>query len=383
MTRLAPALVLLAACGEAPPDVAPGPTGYISDRAIELTLALHGTLSLPTAEVEASRALRRTVSPAPLGGRLDAELDRIEALRLAAGLPIVPSRARVAWTLGAPSAGEAGRSRLPWSALLDTWISARDLPPGAPGLGAYASDPAVLYASPTSGDASPGSLGLADDGRVVVGVLLGQMDRAVVRRDDPGARGVAFLEGTLQGWGFSPAGPMPGGAGRAWLGSINGIEVVVHLHDPLAAAASPDEQAGAVRRVVAGSEVAWLSLHAGLPGLDALAEPLPDAGPRLVVLDVCWSYYKYVASLLTAAAGPLHVVSAASRVVTGSVEGLPIVLRGLVGADGGPTWVELLADLNDAAEARAAERAGALDGRLWLPEIYGVSGALPYDVTLL
>jgi hypothetical protein len=157
--------------------------------------------------------------------------------------------------------------------------------------------------------------------------------------------------------------------------------VRVEIVDPDGFALEGDtaSKAAVIGSMLARHEVVYLNGHAFQSGLEALWDPgsyAPSSRYRVVVLDVCWSYFAYLKKVLRAAGpGRVEVVAVPGRVVTGSVDSFAWLMAALVAgveSAGGDTWLGLVRRMNDLAEDRARTRGGVIDPVLREPEVYGV-----------
>jgi hypothetical protein len=134
---------------------------------------------------------------------------------------------------------------------------------------------------------------------------------------------------------------------------------------------------------IARHEIVYFDGHADGGRLAALARPgtYAPAGYRILLLDTCWSLQHYGVAARTAGGRALDLLVNPERSVTGSVGSfLPFLIDVAEGAAaqrrGEPAlvWARLLAAMNGAAEARAAQRTAlGAPRRLRAPERYGLS----------
>ncbi len=372
-------LLLPAGCGR-PPRRCPGETGYLSDRAREVHSELSGAVDVP-ADLAPVAGSGWTESP-PLLPWLLADLARVDADRGAAWSVLGPD-ARTAWRLDAVTPARRGWSRVEYTARV--WRLVRDDEVPADVLAELAEDPVVLQASPLQSGARPDYGALAADGVLRIGALFAQIDTEEERPDDPGHTSRDVLVRHLQEAGL--AGTSRDGV---WTlaGTSGGLEVVVEAHGPdtLRLEADPEDVAARIAAVAGRNEVLYVNAHAGWEPLEVLADPATYApgGYRVVALDVCWAYLDLARPVLQAQARAapgvaVHLVTAAGRVVTGSVGSFLGLLDGLaVGTIGQaaapPGWLDLVAEMNRRALERASARRDRVAPRLRAPEVYGVSG---------
>lgn len=210
---------------------------------------------------------------------------------------------------------------------------------------------------------------LAGGGAAVsIGVVLGRLDN-----DGPeSAEWTATqLRRALLVRGFAP---WPGGGTERWH-RLRPVPATLELYGPLPDRAAALEPALAL--ALARHRVVYYHGHSHRGALGALAE-LPAAGHRLVVLDTCYSAQLYAAPRSGRAAPVSERIVNRGRSVTGSVGSFVPVLDALLAAaetGAGPSWAELLAQMNQRAVERAARRPAS--GRLGEPERYGRAQRCP------
>lgn len=358
--------------GEFDPDP-PGPTGYVSDRAAEYSAEVRGPLEL--SGVGLASALGR-VRPQPFEDRVRAALLRVDDELAAGGQPLDLARAPRA---AAPDGGGGFRATVQgWARLPAAGGWPRAFPEGT--IATRAAEVRLAALAPR-GDRGPALAAAAADGVVAVSALFGQMGTEALSAADDAWRSRERLESALRAAGFEEEATARGATSdeRRWSARVDGALVVVRVSGPesLRLDAGDDALRARLRDAVAASDVVYLDAHAFQPCLDVLADPatFPPDRPRLLVLDLCWSYQLYVAPALRAAPpGLLQVVSSADRVTTGSVDSFLLLLWTLLdGAD--VSWVDVTRAMNDASEERAvARRAEGVEPKFARPELYGVSG---------
>lgn len=209
----------------------------------------------------------------------------------------------------------------------------------------------------------------AGRGRAVsIGVVLGRLDNEGLESADWTA---AQLRRALLARGFVP---WPAGASERWHRPLP-APATVELYGPL-----PDRAAAlesALATALAAHPVVYYHGHSHRGGLGALADP-PTAGHRLLVIDTCYSAQFYAAPRSLAAAPALERIVNRGRSITGSVGSFMPVLDALLAAADtgtGPSWAELLSQMNRRARERAARRPA--HSRYAEPERYGHAQRCP------
>ncbi len=403
------------ACGPSPPyePFPPGPTGYLSDRAAEVTVSVRGAVPAPSSRAEALCAGSRSGPPAWLEDGVAAQLAQVEGWLGVRGLPLPMDPAQTLMETLVQAGGERLQGAASYEVRAHGLLTARDLgiearvaPLGerldgatwrVPVEGGEAGLCEVRVSSMPAAALAPGRgphlvrpavEAFAADGVLEVIALFGQMsdDDALLPQDN-GFWSMGRLSSALEAAGLERV-RLEGG-GERHTGAWGDVELRVELLPPssLAARDSDDEKRAVIRRAISRGELVYLDAHARQPALDALSDPASyrPARTRLLVLDLCWSYHLYTRGALEAAAAesaPLQVLSSAKRVATGSVESFLVLLGRVANAAGGldndPTrasWISILAAMNDLAEARAeARRAEGVEKKLQPAELYGVSG---------
>ena len=342
---------LLTGCAEPRPIVSQGHTRFLSDRAWEIDATVRGS--------------------APASG---AWLDLVrQADALAArGKPLFLSQARVTFA-PAPGAGLAYEARVESFARLERG-------------GLYGDEPGVSFRwpPPEAALAAPRYEALARGGMLRVGAVFGQMrpDDASPTADDEGWWSWRTLREALQQHGYEPRPDPLGAVATIWRRSVGDLVVEVELRGPDEFSLASDGAGGAgrMRALLGRSAVVYVNGHAqraAFAPIDELASYLP-ARSRLLVLDLCWSYFDHARRVLDAA-GDAQVITTDGRVVTGSVVSFSELLTGLVDGVARPStgarWLTLLGAMNEAAAARAVDRSGQVTGVMEPPEVYGVSPA--------
>ena len=223
-------------------------------------------------------------------------------------------------------------------------------------------------APPLLTEGGPDHDALWADGELRVGVMIGSMAKEHDPwREDEGVRATEWFVGWLEDRGFVRTGWGRYERGGGWPVVVRLVGADRYkLYDP------PALHRSYLRDLLGWSELFYLGGHARQPGLQALAEADTYGGrrPRVLLLDVCWSYPLYARDAVDHGGG--HVIHVTNRTVTGSVESLPLAIDALTQAD--PRWDELIEALNRRAGDRAALRAGQADEHLLEAEVYGASG---------
>lgn len=221
--------------------------------------------------------------------------------------------------------------------------------------------------------ARPDTAALWRDGRVDVAAVFGQMDEVSLQPDDAGEWSADTLEWALLDRGFEASATADGHARLRGEVGARAVDVTLYRPAAFALGRSEAERRQLLREALAEHEVVYLNGHAFQGAWDVLDDPTAyRAHYRVVMLDVCWSWQLYTEPVLAAqrAGRRAHVVSARNRVVTGSVDALPMLLDALAA---NRSWRALLRDLDAAADERAAARHDLVEPRLRPAERYGVS----------
>lgn len=219
--------------------------------------------------------------------------------------------------------------------------------------------------------AAPRYDALLDDGRLQIAAVFGQMDTDALAPDDPGFWSQETLAMALIDAGFELRGETRPAGGRRYVGQAGGVAVELEVFGPEQWRFDAVRGRALLADVIAAHEVVYLNGHAKQAHLDVLWDPATYPGPRLLFMDICWSYSMYTPQIVEA--GEVQVVNVPNRVVTGSVESLLILLDALLAPDR-PGWLSIVRALNERAEVRAAARFEDVEAKLRDPEIYGVSG---------
>lgn len=367
----------IAACGTHPYEpVSSGASGYVSDRAWEIVAEFSGSTYVPQAHGLADLAWRKSI-------------DRDVAVAIdsfaSEGKPLFADRARIDWQLEQPAPPPLpGTVR--WKARVHSLALPGEVPAGFEPEGSSDDRIRFLPVPPDARHSSPELGRLAEDRVVRVGALFGQINEPLADTDDGFWSRDAFEQDlSLNGYRITSESSSP--VRRTWQKSQENVRVVVDVAGPDAfpLGGSEDQARKEVRELVAQHEVVYLNAHANQSPLAVLSDPLAwePAQYRVVVLDVCWSYFLYARQAQDAAAWKdTHLVVTSGRVVTGSVESFAGLLHGMVGemvsgvAESGERreWLSWIAQMNDLAVARANDRAGKVSSEYALPEVYGVSG---------
>lgn len=367
----------LASCGTHPYEpVSSGASGYLSDRAWEIVADFPGSTYVPQAHGLADLAWRKNI-------------DRDVTLAVDSfsreGKPLFAGRARIDWQPDQPTPGPLPGS-VGWKARLHSLALPGEVPAGFDPQSSSDDRIRFLPVPPEARHSSPDTGSLAEDGVVRVGALFGQINEPFADTDD-GYWSRAAFEQDLSLHGYRVVCESASPVRRTWEKSHEKLRVVVDVAGPDAFPldGSEDQARKELRELIAQHEVIYLNAHANQSPLAVLSDPLAwePVQYRLVVLDVCWSYFLYARQALDATAWKdTHLVVTSGRVVTGSVESFAGLLHGIVGemasgiAESGDRreWLSWIAQMNDTADARAQERAGKVSGEYALPEVYGVSG---------
>lgn len=200
------------------------------------------------------------------------------------------------------------------------------------------------------------------------GVVLGRLDNEGPESAEWTA---TQLRRALLVRGFAP---WPGGATERWH-RPRPVPATLELYGPL-----PDRAAAlepALTLALSHHRVVYYHGHSHRGDLGALAD-LPAAGHRLVVIDTCHSAQFYTAPWIVGAAPGFDRIVNRGRSVTGSIGSFVPVLDALLTAaetGTGPSWAELLAQMNQRAVERAARRPAS--GPFSEPERYGRAQRCP------
>lgn len=233
--------------------------------------------------------------------------------------------------------------------------------------------PGVCDGSPRDRETSPRWSELtrpleAAGAAVSIGVVLGRLDNDGPESADWTAE---QLRRALLVRGFAPWLATEGPTER-WH-RPRPVPATLEIYGPL-----PDRRGAlepALARALAEHRVVYYHGHSHRGRLDGLAD-WPAAGHRLLVLDTCFSAQFYTAPWIGASAPTFDRIVNRGRSVTGSVGSFVPVLDALLAAaelGAGPSWAELLAQMN----GRAAERAGRRAARFAEPERYGRAQRCP------
>lgn len=204
--------------------------------------------------------------------------------------------------------------------------------------------------------------------RVSIGVVLGRLDNDGPESADWTA---AQLRQALLMRGFVPW-PQRDRPSERWHRPLP-VPATLDLYGPL-----PDRSAAlepALMRGLLEHRVLYYHGHSHRGRLGGLSD-LPAAGHRLLVIDTCFSAQLYSAPWSLAAAPAFDRIVNRGRSVTGSVGSFVPVLDSLLAAaesGTGPSWAELLSQMNQ----RALERAGRRTARFAEPERYGRAQRCP------
>lgn len=345
-------MLLSSGCAtQADPLVSPGRLGYLSDRAHELSMTIQGEATVDWRE--------GCDGPATLCGD-DAQLEQAArgALTAAAerhaarGEPLFPERARALRRVTGAARRADGRVDVRF--LLDVTSFARDAEHPSQRW-VYASDATTSFLANDDAPLARATPLSAASRDVTMAVVIGQI-AAEAGDDDPARWSQRHLEDELVARGFARAG------GRFRRGRL-----AVDVTGPDVARLSSERAADAVAAAFRSADVVYVSGHAR-SGL--LANVERSERPSLVFLDLCWSYY-LDAHEQRARTPSAAIVVTDGAVVTGSVDNVTMVVDGLLQPGAELTYRALLERLNDAAAARARERAGKVDPALAEPEVYG------------
>lgn len=383
--RYAPVLLLAlcSACSKPFTPMSHGVTGYVSDRAWEIDADVYGALpSQPSTSVNSPGANVQT----SLDQKVTDDLERVASILQNEGRPLLLDRAQVDFDVRTSSTNEKSSGPVSWHARVQSLATYAEVPDGA---AAYTSDARALFhlPPPEAYRTRPGYGQLAADGVLEVGVLFGQMSEGDLAATDDGLWSQRAFEQDLAAHGYAKL-DRPGSAWATWESSIGSLRVSVDVAGPevFPLLGDADQARSTLRSLVASHELVYLNGHANQESLDALGDPqaFEPATYRVVVLDLCWSYFLYSRPALDAAPwGQTHVVNASGRVITGSIESFSLLLHGVTksasesmqGSDSeSPTWIDLVRAMNEQAAGRAEARRGKVIADLEPPELYGVSG---------
>lgn len=340
-------VALVCGCTSAPEErTSPGRVGYASDRAAEIVVSVEGDVVATGLSCDAGTCVSGEVVAEAARGLVTAR----EAESRAAGAPWFLARARrSAPEIVSAAARPDGRFDVHFRVELTSF--ARDAE--HPGVGwPYPSLPGVTF-----DDAARESLAapLVDVPPRVVTLLFGQMAREGA--PSAGDLGWASLDAAKRGLlarGFVDRGDALVRGG-----------VEVHLVGPDALPLHTKAASARVAESLRTSDVVYVNGHAGSGLLDDVA----GGTAELVFLDTCWSYYEDAPHLRESLPEATMIVTD-GVVVTGSAEGVPVVVDAAVS---GGTARDVVRALNDGAEARASRRlAEGVEPELALPEVYGV-----------
>ncbi|HQP34552.1 MAG TPA: hypothetical protein PLI95_05225 [Polyangiaceae bacterium] len=366
----------MTACSSHPYEpVSNGASGYVSDRAWEIVAEVRGATRVPPAH-------------APEDLQWYASIDRDVADRVSSlsrrGHPLFPERARIGWALEQP-ASSATRGEVPWRSRIHSFATLDELPSGFDP--ETASDAEVTFRAPPESAlrAAPEYEQLGSDGVLSVGVLFGQMNEPLAASDHGYWSRDAF-ELDLSQRGYRLAEESDSGR-RTWEMDRGSLRVVVEVAGPdeLPLGGDLDAARETLRELVSRHELVYVNAHANQASFAVLADPMVWEPPRyrIVVLDVCWSYFLYARRALDASGWKdTHLVVASGRVITGSVESFAALMHGVVdetsagqaGHGERRSWLSRLAEMNELAAERAQQRVGKVAENAEAPEIYGVSG---------
>jgi hypothetical protein len=360
-----------------------GVTGYVSDRAWEIDAEVYGSVD---AQPSAAGNDRSAYLHTSVDQKITDDLEQVATILQSEGRPLLLERARVDFDVARTTSAQVSGRPVAWHARVQSLATHFEVPTG---LAAYTNDARAQFhlPPPDAFRSRPGYAQLAADGVLRVGVLFGQMSKGDLVAEDDGQWSRTALEKDLAANGYKRIEPQDT-AWTRWEKTLGSLRVHVDVGGPETFPLLGDEaQARAtLRSFVAGHEFVYLNGHANQPSLDALGDPraFEPAAYRILMFDVCWSYFLYTRPALDAAPwGQTHVVNASGRVVTGSVESFSLMLHGVAKATAAamqngeaesPSWIELLQPMNQQASARARVRRGKVIADLEPPEIYGVSG---------
>lgn len=207
-----------------------------------------------------------------------------------------------------------------------------------------------------------------DGAAVSIGVVLGRLDNDGPESADWTA---AQLRRALLARGFVPW-PHREGPSERWH-RPSPVPATLDLYGPL-----PDRSAAlepALMRALLDHRVVYYHGHSHRGRLGGLSD-LPTTGHRLLVIDTCFSAQFYSAPWSVAETPAFDRIVNRGRSVTGSVGSFVPVLDSLLAAaesGAGPSWAELLSQMNQ----RAIERAGRRSARFAEPERYGRAQRCP------
>ena len=368
-------------CAEPYTPVSPGAIGYLSDNALEIDARFQRTVHVPCDEVGEGRSSGSGGSRAST--RLLRDVHAVGHDAALRGRPLMLEHAAVSVDVQSVKAEGAGQCEVRYEGHVESLITSSEMEARGTTRDAYEGDAEIEFGLPGDGalEAAPDYGALGEDDTLDVGVVFGQMNPDGLQDDDAGYWSARALEGHLLEKGLTVDVGRGAAGGRLMEGRVGRTRVRVEIVDPggFSLGADGASKAALLGTMLAQHEVVYLNGHAFQTGMEALW----DAGSygssaqyRVVVLDICWSYYAYAKKILDAVdAGRVAVVAVPGRVVTGSVNSFALLIDALtagVEAGGGDRWYGILRRMNALAEERATTRAGVIDPALREAEVYGV-----------
>ncbi len=360
-------ITVVIGCSEPYLPVSEGVAGWMSDRALEIDLTLHGYAEVDCYSGRLALPERSEHEPWQ---------DQIVRLR-ARGTPVFFERARVSPSFK-PLERDRGRCHLPYHVRIESFATYLEIETLGGRVDGYQTAPfqhldsQALRERPAYGD-------YLHDDIVSVGAIFGQMNSDELTTADEGYWSMRQFEAywTAQGASCSWAFGLPGSCE----GVLDGVTVHVHYVGPelFRLNATASAKRSWITFIAQRSKVMYVNGHAFQDGFDVLTDgSIAGLATRLVVLDVCWASLTMLPKMRRNIVHvPVDVVVAPTRIVTGSVTSferlLDAVLVGVREPEAGLSWGELLWEMNELAAQRALSRHGKVDPTLRPPEIYGVA----------